>query len=287
MKATDLAGEPLELVHRDVSPENVLIGTDGIPRVIDFGIAKARGRLQTTRVGEIKGKLAYMAPEQVDHAPVSPRTDIYAAGVVLWEALARRRLFVGDEQTVLSQILIGMVEPASQHASDLPPEVDKVIERAIALDAADRFGSAREMARALATALPPASASAVGDWVMDVARKELEARAALVSEIERRDVERRAATSPSATSLHAARGASARRIGVALFALGLLACAAIVASRATTPPPPASSSPRSPVSLGAGPLVLTPPSSPAASSAVIAESQAAPEDLRPHRSGRC
>lgn len=187
--ATDLGGAPLDLVHRDVSPSNVLVGADGVARVIDFGIAKARGRIQaTTRVGEIKGKLAYMAPEQVERTPVSARTDVYAAGVVLWELVARRRLFAGDEASILSQILVGMVEPATNHAPDLGPEVDEIIERAMALSASDRFSSAREMAAALAAVLPPASPSIVGDWVADVARRELEERAAFVATIEQQDV---------------------------------------------------------------------------------------------------
>ena len=85
-------GEPLGIVHRDVSPQNILVGTDGVARVLDFGVAKAAGRVQTTRDGQIKGKLAYMAPEQLRGEHVD-RADVYAAGVVLWEALTGRRLF--------------------------------------------------------------------------------------------------------------------------------------------------------------------------------------------------
>src|SRR3989442_1525850 len=83
----------LGLVHRDVSPQNVLVGCDGVARVLDFGIAKARGRLQpTTQTGQVKGKLAYMAPEQILGDDVTRRTDVYAAAVILWEALTGRRL---------------------------------------------------------------------------------------------------------------------------------------------------------------------------------------------------
>src|ERR1019366_7046955 len=84
-------GEPLELVHRDVSPQNVLVGIDGIARLLYFGVAKAAGRLQTTREGQLKGKLAYMAPEQVHGAALTRRADIYGASVVLWEVLTGRR----------------------------------------------------------------------------------------------------------------------------------------------------------------------------------------------------
>ena len=89
----DDTGRAIGLVHRDVSPHNILVGADGVARVIDFGIAKAAGRLQTTDVGIIKGKFAYMAPEQIHGAAVDRTTDVYAAGIVLWEALAGRKLF--------------------------------------------------------------------------------------------------------------------------------------------------------------------------------------------------
>jgi serine/threonine-protein kinase len=96
--ARDDLGERLDLVHRDVSPQNALVGADGVTRLLDFGIAKASGRLQTTRDGQLKGKLSYMAPEQVRNEPTTPRTDIYAASVVLWELLTGQRLFYADSE---------------------------------------------------------------------------------------------------------------------------------------------------------------------------------------------
>ena len=86
-EATSDRGEPLGIVHRDVSPQNILVGTDGVARVLDFGVAKAAGRIQTTREGQLKGKLAYMAPERDPRQGVAPAADVYAASVVLWEAL--------------------------------------------------------------------------------------------------------------------------------------------------------------------------------------------------------
>src|SRR5215472_1683440 len=98
-EATGDTGQPLLIVHRDVSPQNVLVGADGVPRLIDFGVARAEGRVQLTREGQLKGKLAYMAPEQLrGTGEVDRRTDVYAAGVVLWETLTRERLFGGDNQ---------------------------------------------------------------------------------------------------------------------------------------------------------------------------------------------
>src|ERR1035441_9381963 len=95
-EATSDRGEPLGIVHRDVSPQNIVVGIDGTALVLDFGVAKAVGRLQTTREGQLKGKMAYMAVEQLRGARVARRADVYAAGVVLWETLVGRRLFEGD-----------------------------------------------------------------------------------------------------------------------------------------------------------------------------------------------
>ena len=89
-------GEPLGIVHRDVSPQNVIVGIDGVARVLDFGVAKAVGRLQSTREGQLKGKLSYMAPEQIRSGQVDRRTDIYAASIMLWEALVGKRLYDGE-----------------------------------------------------------------------------------------------------------------------------------------------------------------------------------------------
>jgi serine/threonine protein kinase len=88
-EARDEGGAPLDIVHRDVSPQNVLVGVDGVPRVVDFGVAKAAGRLHTTEEGQIKGKLAYMAPEQLTMARLDRRVDVFAAAAVLWEPTTR------------------------------------------------------------------------------------------------------------------------------------------------------------------------------------------------------
>src|ERR1700722_19538002 len=113
-EARDERGDPLGIVHRDVSPQNILVGTDGMARVLDFGVAKAAGRIQTTRDGQLKGKLGYMAPEQIQGREVDRRTDVYAAGVVLWEVLTRQRLFFADnEAMVMRAVLERVVERPS------------------------------------------------------------------------------------------------------------------------------------------------------------------------------
>ena len=184
-EATNDRGEPMGIVHRDVSPHNVLVGTDGIARVLDFGVAKAFGRLQTTREGQLKGKISYMAPEQVQGI-VDRTTDIYAASVALWEALTGRRLFFAEnEARTLANVLYPKVEAPSHLAPDIPPALDEVILRGLNPEPTARYPTAREMARALQLAVPPAPAFTVGDWVEATSGKALAARALRVASIER------------------------------------------------------------------------------------------------------
>jgi serine/threonine-protein kinase len=182
--ATDEQGHPLGLVHRDISPQNIFVGVDGVARVLDFGIAKAAGRIQTTRDGQLKGKVAYMPPEQIRGA-VCQASDIYAAAVVLWEALAGRRLFGGDDPAeVLDKVLHMQVPPPSTMTPGLPPGLDALVLRGLDRDAAARFTSAREMARALEKIGKPQPRAEVGAWVEEVAREKLSHRAASVARIE-------------------------------------------------------------------------------------------------------
>jgi eukaryotic-like serine/threonine-protein kinase len=179
-------GTPLEMVHRDVSPHNVMIGVDGTARLLDFGIAKAVGRLQTTREGQIKGKLAYLAPELLGGAAATRQTDVYATAVCLWEALTGKRLFeAANEGSLVNQVLKGEVKRPGELVPELPPAVDPIVMRGLDREPANRFATAREMATALEDALPLANPSAVGAWVEQAAAEALARKAAQLAEIER------------------------------------------------------------------------------------------------------
>ncbi|HEY3818039.1 MAG TPA: serine/threonine-protein kinase [Polyangiaceae bacterium] len=185
-EAKDETGARLDIVHRDVSPQNILVGTDGAARVLDFGVAKAAGRLQTTRDGQLKGKLAYMAPEQIRGTTVTRRTDVYAAAVVLWEALTGERLFKGEnEANVMARVLNEVVPPPSTIVPSLPAALDRIVLRGLQREPGDRYATAREMAHDVATTVGMASAPEIGDWVERVAAKELQDRAGRLAEIER------------------------------------------------------------------------------------------------------
>jgi serine/threonine protein kinase len=178
-------GEALNIVHRDISPQNILVGRDGVTKVLDFGVAKAAGRFHTTREGNVKGKLPYMSPEQLRGQPVDRQTDVYAAAVCLWETLTSRKLFKGDnEGSVLEQVLYGAIDPPSRWVSDVPPSLDALVMRGLDRDKTKRFATAREFAIALERAVHPALASDIGDWVEVVAGQVLTERAERIAEIE-------------------------------------------------------------------------------------------------------
>jgi eukaryotic-like serine/threonine-protein kinase len=178
-------GEPLGLVHRDVSPQNILVGLDGTPRVLDFGIAKARGRSHQTLEGRFKGKLGYMAPEQLGGDDVTCQADIYAAAVVLWEMLAGRRRFdAPNDVLLLAQALEGAVVPPSCHRASVTRALDELVLKALSRRPEERFESARDFAHALEREVSFASATHIGSWVEEVALASLSRRAQVVAKIE-------------------------------------------------------------------------------------------------------
>jgi serine/threonine-protein kinase len=160
----DANGQPVQLVHRDVSPQNILVGVDGCSRITDFGVAHAASRLSNTRADRLKGKLAYMSPEQARCGEVDRRSDVFAMGIILWEVLAAKRLFKAEHEAMTLQKVT--IEPIPRLASVVPgvhPALDQVCARALDRDPSRRYRSAAEMAEALERAARTAASSSPTD----------------------------------------------------------------------------------------------------------------------------
>ena len=143
-------GRPLQVVHRDVSPHNLLVGYDGMLRVLDFGVASARQKLASTATGEIRGKFSYMAPENLDAAGIDRRADIWSLGVVLWECISLDRLFRAESMMdTVNLVLTGPIPSLSEYRMDVPLGLEEIVFRALARDPGSRFQTADEMAREL------------------------------------------------------------------------------------------------------------------------------------------
>lgn len=180
-------GKPMGVVHRDVSPSNIYVCYDGTSRIVDFGIAKAADKLYATRTGEVKGKLAYLAPEQIEQEDVDRRADVWSLGVVLWEALTGKRLFrrTTDAKTILA-VVQDPVHPPSVYDEDLPDGLDEVVLKSLERDPAKRYQTAREMGRALREVFLKhrvvIGAPEVGEWMTDLFPEEGQKRLALVEQ---------------------------------------------------------------------------------------------------------
>ncbi len=160
-------GEPLQIVHRDISPQNILVGADGVARVLDFGVAKAASRTTVTARGAPKGKLTYMAPEQARGLALDRRADLFAAGIVLWEMLVGERLFAADDPaTTLARVLTEPIVPPSRKVPGLSRDLDAVVLQALQREPHQRFSRAEDMALALEDACTPATQRQVAAWVM-------------------------------------------------------------------------------------------------------------------------
>jgi serine/threonine protein kinase len=187
-EARDGKGEPVRIVHRDVSPHNILLGVDGVARVMDFGIAKATQRLGETQDGALKGKLSYTAPECFLRGSVvaDARSDVFSAGAVFWGLLAGRKLFDGvSVSDTMAQVLAREPQELTELRDDLPPGLDEVIRRALARDPDDRFPTAREFEDAVHEVVGKvASQRAVGEWVQRLAATAVATREAEVQAIE-------------------------------------------------------------------------------------------------------
>ncbi len=147
-------GTALEIVHRDVSPQNVFVTYDGQVKVLDFGIAKARGEEALTNPGVFKGKFGYASPEQIMGQPSDRRADVFAAGIILWEVIAGRRFAAGTPTRAAVEIRLAGAEPRIRDvAPDVEPSLAEICDRAMAVDPSDRFATADDMRSALQTFL--------------------------------------------------------------------------------------------------------------------------------------
>jgi len=283
---SDAGGQLLGLVHRDVSPQNILVGVDGRSRLTDFGLARAvyTGAPSTTQ-GTLKGKLGYMAPEYVRRGQVDRSVDVFAMGVVLWEALAGRRLFRGDnEAQTLDRVLREVPSPLADIAPELAP-FDDVVARATRKEPGDRLASAMELRAALADAAARARLGAreedVAVYVQGVVGAELGVRRAEVQAALR------------------ARG-RATRIGVTVAVVAVVGGGAVLAvygggalpsattttsASATAIPTPSATAPSTPTpsatSTPTPPTSATPPSTPSATPTPTTAASASPRPRPP------
>jgi len=169
----DPRGEWLHVVHRDVSPQNLFLTYDGTVKVVDFGIARAKDKVHQTDTGTVKGKFAYMAPEQLHGHDIDRRADVWSLGVVLWEMLAMRRLFKRptDAETIIA-VSNQLIPDPSEVREHVPEALDEVVSRALRRDPAERYATAREMGRDLlrfvASQPDPVGTPDVSEWMEEV-----------------------------------------------------------------------------------------------------------------------
>jgi serine/threonine-protein kinase len=172
-EARDALGQPLGIVHRDVSPPNVLITRHGEVKVVDFGLAKANSQLEDSEPGIIKGKFSYLSPEAALGEEVDHRTDIFATGIILWEMITGQRLFMGDTDLgTVRLVQAARVPPLAQYVKDVPPALDQIIAHSLARNPKDRYPTAREFGRDLNRVLfqmgRPVSSFDIGSLIGDV-----------------------------------------------------------------------------------------------------------------------
>jgi len=185
-EAKDERGKNLGVIHRDVSPENILVGCDGYSRIIDFGVARALGRYHATRQGEIKGKLSYMTPEQVaGGSPLTRRSDIFSLSVVFWECLTNKKLFEGEHMAEIAlKVSQQAIAAPSVHYRTLPRKYEEIVMRGLERDPAKRWETAEAMAEAIEDVGKLASAGRVGKWVKSIAKGRIERRTKQISLVE-------------------------------------------------------------------------------------------------------
>lgn len=172
-RKTDQKGNHLQIVHRDISPPNILISNEGEVKITDFGLAKAKSQVETTDPGVVKGKFGYLSPEAAHGEDVDARTDIFAIGILLWEMLTGTRLFLGEtDLETLQQVRANNVPPPSNYRNDIPPRLEEIIDRTLDSNLQTRYGSVEELGRALAVFLfeygKPVTAFDIAAWVRSI-----------------------------------------------------------------------------------------------------------------------
>ncbi len=178
-KKPDASGRPLNIVHRDISPQNILVSFEGGVKVVDFGIAKAADQATVTKSGVLKGKYSYMSPEQAAGQSIDCRTDIFALGVVLYELLTGTRLFKrGTDIQTLNAVTECKLQPPSAVNDRVPADLDVIVMRALTKDRADRFPEARQLGAALENWLLtnglPSGSAALAEFMQDIYAERLE-----------------------------------------------------------------------------------------------------------------
>lgn len=267
--------QPLEIIHRDVSPQNILVDTNGNARLLDFGVAKARGRQQVSEQGTLKGKVAYMAPEQV-HGHVSRASDVFSMGVVFWEALAGERLFQGkSDGEVLAAVMLAKVPPLRSRAEAVSEALEAVVRRSLRRRPEDRFPTARAFADAIEANVAIASTAEVAAWLDREAGDVLAKR----DELFPRDEDKRAPVARLRT-----------RVLVALGGVVLVAGGAVAVVRASSHASPEAGPVAAPLPSPVDPVDPPVPAAPPASEAPSAfgDDPAAPPPRRQAtRARRC
>ena len=177
--AKDGQGKPLNIVHRDISPQNIMVRDDGVTKVVDFGIARAANRNTRTATGAVKGKLAYMAPEQIGSRSVTGLADQFALGVVLWEMCTRRRLFHAENDVNLIRLVLeSEIQPPSALVPGLPEDFDEIALRMLSRDPKGRYASLAEVARELEAFMvrfsPPTTESPVAACMRQLGTEDLQ-----------------------------------------------------------------------------------------------------------------
>lgn len=186
----DSSGQELNLIHRDVSPQNVLVSFEGEVKIIDFGIAKAAGKGSKTQAGILKGKFGYMSPEQVRGLPIDRRSDVFSCGIVLYELLTGERLFVGESDfSTLEKVRNVEILPPSTYNRQIQPELERIVLKSLTRDVNDRYANAIDLHDELQAYVYTAgdfySRKDLATWMKNIFSKEIKAEATKLEQFQR------------------------------------------------------------------------------------------------------